>query len=503
MSTMPRAWFLVLALPALGVEGSTTDSSYQATRQVLDKGLQAMGGLEALQSVKNVARSGTGTGYNQGQSLKPDAPLTTRTVEVHSFVDFAGKRSAAETIQVPTGGLTSRVRTVLTGDTGFGFNRVTGVLTPSTPGQVTNGKTGLRRDPAALLLTVHGRADALRSLGEQTIDGKRYHVLAFADSDGTQMDLAFDLQSGLLSRVSTVGDNAILGDTRSETVYSDYREFPAGKGNVKLPTKVVSKVAGEVTLEVSYSDVQVNTPPKDELFARPANAVEVPAAPPAGAVTVTPLGEGAFIAGGGSHHSLVVVFKDHVVVVDTPLGEERSLAVLAKIAETVPGKPVRYVVPSHYHFDHSGGLRTYIAQGATVITTPGNRAFVERVAKATHTIRPDSLSRSPRAPAIETFTGKRVLTDGTRTLELHDIGPNPHVAEAVVAYLPAEKTVFVADLVTIPLQGPFPPPAPALVEFAGKMKTLGLAVETIAPAHGRVGKKEDLEAALAAKAAQP
>jgi glyoxylase-like metal-dependent hydrolase (beta-lactamase superfamily II) len=177
--------------------------------------------------------------------------------------------------------------------------------------------------------------------------------------------------------------------------------------------------------------------------------------------------------------------------------------VLAKIAETVPGKPVRYVVPTHYHFDHSGGLRTYIAQGATVITTPGNRAFVERVAKAAHTIRPDSLSRSPRAPAIETFTGKRVLTDGTRTLELHDIGPNPHVAEVVVAYMPAEKAIFVADLVGIPQQGPFPPPAPALVEFAGKIKTLGLAVDTIAPAHGRVGKKEDLEAALAAKAAQP
>jgi glyoxylase-like metal-dependent hydrolase (beta-lactamase superfamily II) len=500
--TMPcRAWVLVLALPAL-VEGGVSDSSYQDARKVLDKGLQAMGGLEALQSVKNVARNGRGTGYNQGQSLKPDGPLTTRTVEVHSFVDFAGRRAATETITVPTGAPTTRIRTVLTGDTGFGFNRVTAVLTPSTPAQVTAGKTGLRRDPAALLLTAHGRADTLRSLGEESIEGRKHQVLAFADSDGTQMDLAFDAESGLLTRIVTLGDNAILGDTRTETLFSDYRELPAGTGRVKIPAHVVTRVGGDVTLDLTYPEIQVNAGPMDELFARPANAVEVPAAPPAGAVTVTKLGEGAYLAGGGSHHSLFVAFKDHVVVVDAPLGEERSLAVLAKIAETLPGKPVRYVVPTHYHFDHSGGLRTYIAQGATVVTTPGNRAFIERLAKATRTIRPDSLTRAPRAPAIETFQGKRVFTDGTRTLELHDVGPSPHVAEMVVAYLPAEKTVFTADLLTIPLDGPFPPPAPALVEFAGKINTLGLAVETIAPAHGRVGKKVDLEAALAAKAAQ-
>ena len=104
-----------------------------------------------------------------------------------------------------------------------------------------------------------------------------------------------------------------------------------------------------------------------------------------------------YFAGGGSHHSLFVVFKDHVVVVEAPLGEERSLAVLAKVAETAPGKPVRYVVPTHYHSDHTGGLRTYIAKGVTVLTTAGNRGFVERLAKAPRTIRPDLLAREPAA----------------------------------------------------------------------------------------------------------
>jgi hypothetical protein len=136
---------------------------------------------------------------------------------------------------------------------------------------------------------------------------------------------------------------------------------------------------------------------------------------------------------------------------------------------------VRYVVPTHYHFDHSGGLRTYIAKGITIVTTPGNKAFIERLAKAPHTIKPDSLSRQPKAPVIETFTGKRVFDDGTHTLEVRDIGPSPHVAEAVIGYLPKQKAVFVSDLFTIPPQGPFPPASPALVDFADKLQKQGLA----------------------------
>jgi len=501
MSMRRHAWVLVLAVPAL-LEGGVTNTSYTEARRVLDKGLEAMGGVAALQSVKDVSRVGKGTGYNQGQSLKPDASLTTRAVEVRSFSDFAGRRSSLETTTVPTGAPTTRVRTVLSGDGGFTHNLVTGALTPSTPANVTAARTTLRRDPAALLLTALSRAETLRSLGEETIDGRRHQVVVFADGDGTQVGLAFDAESGLLKRADTLADNAVLGDALTETVFSDYRESAAGAGKVKLPAHLVTRVAGEVVLDVAYSDVQVNAGAPDTLFARPEKVVEVPPAPPAGGVVVTKIGEDAYLAGGGTHHSLFVVFKDHVVVVEAPLNEERSQAVLAKIAEMAPGKPVRYLVVTHYHFDHSGGVRTYIAQGATVVTTPGNRAFVERLAKTPRTIRPDSLSRAPRAPVIETFEGKRVFTDGTRTLEIHDLGPNPHVAEMAVAYLPADKAVFVADLLTIPLAGPYPPPAPALVDFARKLETKGLAVETIAPAHGRLGKMEDLKAALAAKAAQ-
>jgi glyoxylase-like metal-dependent hydrolase (beta-lactamase superfamily II) len=492
-------FFACLASAASPLFGGSAATSYKEARSVLDAGIKATGGVEALQAIKDVRRVGAGTGYNQGQSLRPDAALTTRAMEITSVQDFARGRSSTEVTNVPTGGIMTKTRAVLTGDSGFGYSLVTKVLTPSAPGAVAAAKAALRRDPALLLLTARSRAETLRSLGDETVDGKRNRVITFADSDGTQTGLYFDADTGLLSKFDTLGDNAVLGDAVTENVLSDYRDVAVGSARVRLPARVVTRVNGEVTQDLRFTVIEANAAARDDPFAAPTDAQTIPPAP-TGAVTVTKLGEKAYLVAGGSHNSLAVVFDDHVVVVEAPLNEERSLAVMAKIAETVPGKPIKYVVPTHYHFDHSGGLRTYIAKGITIVTTPGNKAFVERLAAAPHTIRPDSLSREPRTPVIETFTGKRVFSDGTGSLEIIDIGPSPHVAEAVIAYLPREKAVFVADLFTIPIQGPFPPANPALVHFSDKLKTL--AVDTIVPAHGRVGTMEDLKAALAVKMPQ-
>jgi glyoxylase-like metal-dependent hydrolase (beta-lactamase superfamily II) len=495
-----RIHVAALLLFAAPLAAGSVDKSYKEARPVLDAGIRAMGGLEALHGIKDVWRASTGTGYNQGQSLMPDAPLTTRSIQVTSLFDFAGRRSDAETVTIPASGPPTKTRAVLDGESLLGYNLVTNVLTPSSPGAVAAARTAMRRDPAVLLLTALSRSETLRSLGEETIDGTKHRVITFADSDGAQIGLFFDAASGLLTRFDTLADNAVLGDTLTENALLDYREVPVGAGRVRLPGRVVTRVAGEITLDFKHSDIKVNQNAAAPLYAPPKDALTVPPAPPGSGVAVTKLGEDVYFAAGGSHHSLIVAFKDHVVVVEAPLNEERSLAVMAKLAEIVPGKPVKYVVPTHYHFDHSGGLRTYIAKGVTILTTPGNAAFIERLASAPHTIRPDILSREPRKPVIETFTGKKVLSDGARTLELHDIGPSPHVMECVIAYLPREKVLFESDLLTIPVQGPYPPASPALVDLADKIRRLGLAVETIAPGHGRMGTLDDLKAALAVRA---
>ena len=131
-------------------------------------------------------------------------------------------------------------------------------------------------------------------------------------------------------------------------------------------------------------------------------------------VTAEKLADGVYYLKGGSHHSVAIEQADHVVVVEAPLDEARSSAVIAKVKETIPGKPIRSIVNSHVHFDHSGGLRTYVAEGATVVTHEMNRPYYEKAWAAPRTLNPDSLARAARPAAFDTFAEKHVLTDGRR-----------------------------------------------------------------------------------------
>jgi glyoxylase-like metal-dependent hydrolase (beta-lactamase superfamily II) len=163
----------------------------------------------------------------------------------------------------------------------------------------------------------------------------------------------------------------------------------------------------------------------------------------------------------------------------------------------VPGKPVRYIVPTHHHDDHTGGLRTYIAEGITVLTTPGNRAYVERMARSRRTLDPDLQSERQASLKLEiTRERKTVLSDGEQTLEIIDIGPGPHADEMLVAWLPREKLVFQGDMLNRPADGR--PRAGNLTtrHFADWLQASGLPVERIAGVHGPVATMRDLETAL-------
>jgi glyoxylase-like metal-dependent hydrolase (beta-lactamase superfamily II) len=466
--------------------------SFASARQALDAAITAHGGLDALRAVKDVQRTANGTAWNQGQSLKPGVPYTTRPLAVKTIVDFAKGRSASETITTPSGGLRTPSRSVVKGDEGFNVAVLTNVMTPMAPPAVAGAKTAIRRDPATLLLTAASRAETLRDLGDGTFDKRKQRVITFADADGAQVALYIDAQTHKLTKLETLGDNAVLGDTVSETVFSDYRAV----GNVQLPFKVVNRVGGEAVQELTYSEIKVNTSPADAAFDAPQGAVAGKPLPGATTVVATKLADGVFLMEGSSHNSLAVVQPDSVLLIEAPLGEERSQAVIAKLNEVAPGKPVKAVVATHYHYDHSGGLRAYIARGATIYTTASNRAYVTKLAGTAHTIKPDSLSLKPAAPTIEVIAGKKILGDKAHAVELYDVGPSPHVDEMLVAYLPKDKILFVADIFSIPPQGPIPPGTPANRDLSEKLKKLGLDIQTVAPAHGKVGTMKDLQKAL-------
>src|SRR6185436_19754469 len=167
-----------------------------------------------------------------------------------------------------------------------------------------------------------------------------------------------------------------------------------------------------------FSEIKVNTGPADTVFDPPAGAVAAKLVPGPGTVVPSKLTDGVFFIEGSSHNSLAVVLADSVLLIEAPLGEERSQAVLAKLTELAPGKPIKAVVATHYHYDHSGGLRTHIARGATIFTTAGNRGYLAKLATTPHTIKPDSQSRAKASPVIEVVAGKKQLGDAAHPVEL-------------------------------------------------------------------------------------
>jgi glyoxylase-like metal-dependent hydrolase (beta-lactamase superfamily II) len=158
------------------------------------------------------------------------------------------------------------------------------------------------------------------------------------------------------------------------------------------------------------------------------------------------------------------------------------------------------------HFDHSGGLRTYVDEGATIVTHEMNRAYYEQAWAAPHTLNPDRLAQSGKAVTFETFTDKHVLTDGKRAIEIHQIAGGGHNDAFAMVYLPAEKILSEADAFTPPAANAPPPPAvnPFSVNLNENIVRLKLDVRQIAALHGpRVATMADLRAFITPAGAKP
>src|SRR2546428_11016720 len=152
--------------------------------------------------------------------------------------------------------------------------------------------------------------------------------------------------------------------------------------------------------------------------------------------------------------------KDHVILVESPLNDDRAVAVLAEVKNLVPSKRIKYVIATHHHFDHAGGLRAIAAEGITVIAHDVNKQFLEKVLAAPAMVRPDRLAKSGKKGTVEGMRDKRVLTDGTRTVEIHNVAGNNHHAGVIMVYLQKEKVLVEADVYNPP--APQPPPPAAL-----------------------------------------
>jgi len=293
----------------------------------------------------------------------------------------------------------------------------------------------------------------------------------------------------LIARVEGLLPNPVVGDIPVVIDYWDYRDF----GGVQFPTRIRETTGGFPTLDLLVTDVRPNA----------AVDIQVPDAVrqdpnPYARVATQKAAEGVWYLTGGTHHSVLIEMKDHLIMVEAPLNEERSTAIIAEARKLVPAKPIRYVINSHHHFDHSGGLRAFVAEGATVITQDVNRAYLAQVLAAPATVRPDAQSRSGRQPVVEGVGERKTLSDGSRTVEIYRIQGIMHHDGLLMVYLPKEKLLSQADAYTPapPNTAPPMPPSPFNLALADNIARLKLDVGDMLPLHGRLVPGTELSRAI-------
>lgn len=470
-----------------------TQQSYNQAREVLDKAVAAYGGLDNLRSIQNFSLRAVGDTVQRNQSRKTF--FVERTpYQIDVTVDVKNNRFA----QVVQGGYPGgfKYHSGLAVDkadgVSFDFIRNTSVVRPNIPPAAHRFR--LRWIPQYWVLNAFERSSRLRYLGKADFDKRQHNVISFSNEDGAEISLYFDEKTNLLSKFETVGTDVFAGDVVFETIYPGYR---TEKGQ-QTPTGRIIRVGGEMTEELRFEQLVFNAALTDDKFKAPSGMKNVPLFAPNQQQPFAKLAENVYTVNAGGYNVLFVAFKDYIFVMEAPGGDNVSRQAIEQIKKTIPGKPLRYVAVTHHHDDHAGGIRTYIAEGATLIAAPGEKGFFEKIARSKFTIDPDTLTRNPQPLKIETIQGgKHVLTDGTTTVEILDIGSGPHTDEMLVAYLPNEKILFQGDLLNNPPNGDSAIANDTTAHFAKWIEAKKLAVEKIVPVHGTVQTMGELRQAVA------
>ena len=226
-----------------------------------------------------------------------------------------------------------------------------------------------------LKLAAGNNATVRRQGGQQIVS---FSPAGFRSPSGSSYTVTGYINNqNLVTKVETRVDHAVVGDLLVELEYSAYQNM----NGVQVPTRIVQRQDGLQTFDATIESATGNPPTLAELLApAPAGGAPAPAAaqPPPASPPVERIGDGVFKIG-GNYTSLGVDMGDHVLVVESGQSDARGLAVIAAARQAIPGKPIRFVVNSHPHFDHAGGLGAAVAEGATILTHRNNEPVLERL----------------------------------------------------------------------------------------------------------------------------
>lgn len=520
MRTVLMAAMALIALAATGAQTArgqgpprTTETPAAPDRETL---LREVGiahgmlrGLQYSDAITTAQFQATGTQYIVGQSFKPGSPWpAAKLTKYNVWVNYAvpGLRVDLERTNpdgpVQGGGglpFAAAQRQILVVSGSRAWNETMMPGGPATPA------IGQERDRAVQIwMLPHGAVKAARMAGDKlTVGMERGKItLSFplpAPSSNYTETVRLDGRK-LIEHVEVTVDNPVLGDTKLEADYDSYKD--PDLSDIPFPFHIVQKLAGFPILDVTVTNARMYNP--YVVVPVPDNVEQAysTTADPQSRVDIQKAGTGVYFVTGASHNSVAVEFASYVAVVESPIGDNRAVPMFEAIRRQFPNKKIRYVINTHHHFDHAGGLRDAVAEGTTILTQRDSQTYFERILSTRHTINPDRLEKTARSkkPSVQGILDKRVLTDGRQTLELYKILGSNHADAMLIAYLPKDKLLVEADMWNPPAQPNAPAPAGIAAAEALNLWTniqrLKLDVAQIAPLHGGLVPFSDFQRAV-------
>lgn len=490
----------------------------QAVPSPLEKAVASLGGEAALQSLSTLTMESTGARWVFDEGLTPGGEAAmigpfTMTVSV----DLAGERMRLEHTR-QAAGQTRQLTEIIDGEVGYLDGQDARFGPPAQQAMTSDRWASTLRqqfvlNPHMLLL---GDPESISDVGEVLFQGTVHHRLQVAD-EVAPLTLFVNAGTGQIAKLSTMESNPLRRDVPLEVFYYGWQ--PVGQDGLVFPTELYIAYDGEIVHREIRSAIQVNPELDDALFEIPEDVTAefdgelavrgtvsqqflqmfahygFPRDGYQTEVAADELASGVYHLTGGSHHSLAIEQESGVVIVEAPLDEARSEAIMGWVEETFPDKPVSYVVASHHHVDHSAGLRAFAAQGATIVVHEAAEAFFAEHFQADSEVAPDAMTENPVMADIETTPadGALVIPDDTLPVEIHPIA-NTHAEDMVIAFVPDAGVVFIVDLYN-------PDPAAESAGAGGQLLAdtiadLGLDVSIIAGGHGGVIDFEDFEGQL-------
>ncbi len=472
----------ILTLGAFTANAETTIqppaiSSQAQAQSVVNRALEAAGGYEALNAMRNATTTLSVRTANPGQ-----APTPTTSPELGDPQRNVAYRSNGRVAFENYNGDNLGFRYVRGVGQDWvylaGQNAVATIDPLFAPGIMDRSVTSVD-----ILLALADNSASIRSSGTNEFNGDTHNLITFADPIGRAQTLYFSAATGALESLVTLSAHPQWGDVRTVTNFGDYKDV----SGVALAHKMSTTQAGILTQEVSIESVSLEIA-DEALFTQPEGAgrndpFTVADNTPRD-LSVEELAKNIFFIPNAAqgYNVIFVNNRDGVTILETPQSPQAARDIITTVNKRLPGKKIKRAVLTHHHFDHSGGLYGFLEASISVVTTPGNEDFVESIGSAGRNIGRNG--GTPEKISVKTFDKKRTIGRSSRKIELINVGPNPHAEEIVVAYIPAIKSIFVADLFSA--RGEELPAANAnQLAFAERLEALDLDIETFIPVHGR------------------